>query len=162
VISAALATFRGFRHGGASDRALTLLGESGTPRDAHRAVARRLRDGESVAGFGHVLYPEGDPRATVLVELAAASGNRLAAGAIRYLAEAGAALLDESPNVDFGLAAIAAAYRLPAIAPALIFAAGRTVGWIAHALEEYAFGELIRPRARYIGPVPPVTENLPA
>jgi DNA-binding LytR/AlgR family response regulator len=34
------------------------------------------------------------------------------------------------------------------------FALGRTVGWIAHAIEQYADDQIIRPRARYIGPVP--------
>jgi citrate synthase len=52
------------------------------------------------------------------------------------------------------LAAVARAYRLPEQAPLLLFALGRTIGWIAHAIEEYASGQLIRPRARYTGPAP--------
>jgi len=52
------------------------------------------------------------------------------------------------------LAAVTRAYRLPEQAPLLLFALGRTIGWIAHAIEEYASGELIRPRARYTGPAP--------
>ena len=43
---------------------------------------------------------------------------------------------------------------LPEQAPVLLFALGRTIGWIAHAIEEYASGQLIRPRARYTGPMP--------
>jgi citrate synthase len=35
----------------------------------------------------------------------------------------------------------------------LIFTLGRTVGWLAHALEQQDSGGLIRPRARYVGPV---------
>ncbi|CAG9219648.1 Citrate synthase (si) [Burkholderia vietnamiensis] len=40
---------------------------------------------------------------------------------------------------------------LPAGAAFTLFAAGRTAGWIAHAIEQYADGKLIRPRARYVG-----------
>ncbi|PYQ69794.1 MAG: citrate synthase, partial [Acidobacteria bacterium] len=45
-------------------------------------------------------------------------------------------------------------YRLPDYAPVLMFALGRSIGWIAHAIEQYESGQLIRPRARYTGRVP--------
>jgi citrate synthase len=38
----------------------------------------------------------------------------------------------------------------------MLFAIGRSVGWIGHAIEQYATGQLIRPRARYVGVVPDV------
>ncbi|MBZ5620638.1 MAG: hypothetical protein LAQ69_18225 [Acidobacteriia bacterium] len=49
---------------------------------------------------------------------------------------------------------LARTYGLPGHAPLVLFALGRTVGWIAHAIEQYATGESIRPRARYTGPAP--------
>jgi len=63
-------------------------------------------------------------------------------------------VLNDHPNLDFGLAALSGAYGLPESAPILIFALGRTIGWMAHAMEEYMAGRLIRPRARYVGPPP--------
>ena len=66
----------------------------------------------------------------------------------------GSELLNDAPNLDLGLAAVTRTYRLPSDAPLLLFALGRTTGWIAHALEEYASGQVIRPRARYTGPLP--------
>jgi citrate synthase len=56
--------------------------------------------------------------------------------------------------LDFGLVVFARALGLSSEAPIAIFALGRTVGWIAHAIEQYADDQIIRPRARYIGPNP--------
>jgi len=73
---------------------------------------------------------------------------------VRRLARAGAELLQSRPNLDFGLVAVARTYKLPEHAPVVLFALGRTIGWIGHAIEQYASGSLIRPRARYTGPPP--------
>jgi citrate synthase len=154
VVSAAMATLKGYRHGGAAERVLALVAEADTPTSARAAVANRLRRGEAVPGFGHRLYPAGDPRAALLIRLAAASGNETEWRRFRNLRRAGWELLHDLPNLDFGLAALTRAYGLPEQAPLLLFALGRTIGWMAHAIEEYASGQLIRPRARYIGPMP--------
>ena len=154
VVSAALATLKGYKHGGASERALSLVRQADSARAARAAIVERLRLGERVPGFGHPLYPNGDPRAAVLIRLAEVSGNDAAWRPFRHLFKAGAELLNDEPNLDFGLAAVTRAYRLPDEAPFLLFALGRTIGWIAHAMEEYASGHLIRPRARYSGPMP--------
>jgi citrate synthase len=154
VVSAALATLKGFRHGGAGQLVLSLVRDSQTPRTARAALANRLRQGEKVPGFGHPLYPNGDPRAALLLELAEESGTSAAWRPFHNLVKAGDELLQEEPNLDTGLAAITRACGLPQQAPLLLFALGRTIGWIAHAMEEYASGHLIRPRARYVGPAP--------
>ena len=154
AISAALAALRGIRHGGATERAAALFDEVREPRQARAVVASRLRRGEALPGFGHPLYPAGDPRARLLLRLAEAAGNRAEWLGARSLRNAGAVLLQEEPNLDFALVALARAYRLPAAAPLILFALGRTTGWIAHAIEQYAAAELIRPRARYTGPMP--------
>jgi citrate synthase len=155
VVSAAMATLKGYKHGGAAERVLALLAEAETPKNARTLIADRLRRGERVPGFGHPLYPAGDPRAVLLLRLAKASGNKREWERVRGVWRAGSALLQDRPNLDFGLAAVTRAYGLPARAPVLLFALGRTVGWIAHAIEEYASGQLIRPRARYTGLMPP-------
>jgi citrate synthase len=59
------------------------------------------------------------------------------------------------PNVDFGLVALCRSFALPRGAPFVLFALGRSAGWVAHVIEQYAMGTLIRPRARYVG-VPPI------
>ncbi len=147
VVSAALATLRGRRHGGLTERVRSLFDEVEEPRRAHAALAGRLRRGEAIPGFGHRLYPGGDPRAAFLLR-----GAELPLS--RSLRKAAWDLLHEHPTIDFALVAIARAHRLPAFAPLVLFALGRTVGWIGHAIEEYANERLIRPRARYTGPAP--------
>ncbi len=157
TVSAALAALKGHRHGGESSRVAALLNEIGTPRRARSVVANRLRHGERISGFGHPLYPAGDPRAERLLALAAGGGRDWTL--VRSVRTAVLDLLQEEPNLDFGLAAIARAYRLPEHAPLVLFALGRTAGWIAHAIEQYATGTLIRPRARYTGPMPDSTDR---
>ena len=154
VISAAMATLKGYRHGGAAARVLDIVRHADTPKQARDAIADQLRQGQAIAGFGHPLYPAGDPRAALLIQLAESSGNERAWRPFRNLIKAGHELLNESPNLDCGLAAITRTYRLPDQAPLLLFALGRTIGWIAHAIEQYEAGHLIRPRARYTGNAP--------
>ncbi len=131
-----------------------MLGEAATTTPP-AAVAAWLRRGERMPGFGHRLYPAGDPRGAELLALAIGAAPR-APALLRVLAlqAAGEQLTGERANVDLGLAALAAALRLPAGASHALFALGRILGWVAHAIEEYGRGALIRPRARYVGPPP--------
>jgi citrate synthase len=75
AVSAAMATLRGRRHGGATERVAALFAETEKPSRARAVMANRLRLGESLPGFGHPLYLAGDPRASLLLRLAEASGN---------------------------------------------------------------------------------------
>jgi citrate synthase len=118
-------------------------------------LSERLRRGEPLDGFGHPLYPGGDPRATEIMSVLRNHYSREREGAfVIALADTVTVLRHESPNIDFALAAVARALNLPAGAPLMLFALGRTVGWIGHAIEQYASGQLIRPRAKYVGIVP--------
>ncbi len=60
-------------------------------------------------------------------------------------------LTGERPSLDFALVALRRAIGAPEGGAYAIFAVGRTIGWIAHALEQRAAGSLIRPRASYVG-----------
>ena len=60
------------------------------------------------------------------------------------------------PNIDFATVTLERALGLPTDAALALFLLGRTVGWVAPALEQAAQHTLIRPRARYVGPRPAV------
>lgn len=155
VVIAGLAALEGTKHGGASARAESMLESTRRARHLARALADRLRRGESIDGFGHPLYRDGDPRATALVEMLReryAKSSEL--GFVLEFADAAAAAVRARPNLDFALASVARVLRLPPGAPLTLFALGRTIGWIGHAIEQYATGRLIRPRAKYTGIVP--------
>lgn len=154
VVLAGLAALQGTLHGGATERVDAFFREVGTPENARAAIAARLRRGEPIPGFGHPLYPEGDPRGRALLAQVAAlypaaPGWQLAQQVMEEMDTA----VNRHPNIDFALVALAWAGGLPPGAPLALFALGRTVGWLGHALEQIEQDQMIRPRARYVGPV---------
>jgi len=142
---AGLATLTGPLHGGAA-RALRFLLGNARQIGATNAVREWLARGEPLPAFGHPLYPQGDPRAIALMRQFKLSPM------FAEMRTAAEGLTGDQPNVDFALAAMADAHGLPEHAPFVIFALSRSVGWMAHALEQVATGQIIRPRARYVGP----------
>jgi len=157
VAIAGLAALEGFKHGGTTARIEALWDSLPEAGHLERALAERLRRGERIDGFGHPLYPAGDPRATVLLDdLPATEATDFA----RAIAAAALAVIGERPTVDFALVALARALGLPRGAALALFAVGRTIGWIAQAVEQYAEDGIIRPRAKYVGPVPAVGDAI--
>lgn len=141
---AGLAALSGPRHGGAA-AAVQSLAREAAETGPRAAVQARLAEDRTIPGFGHNLYPDGDPRAEALL----ARFEPIAEMA--RLQGAVTAMTGLTPNVDFALVAMGAALKLPADAPFALFAVARCAGWIAHAIEQVQTGGLIRPRARYVG-----------
>ncbi len=149
-----LAALQGTRHGGSTERVMAMLREIGQG-DVRQVLANRLRRGEALLGFGHRLYPAGDPRGRLLLDsLVEAYPKAEAVAMSQMVCAAVKDLTDLEPNIDFALVILAETLDLPEGAPLALFAMGRTVGWIGHALEQYAEDRLIRPRARYVGMLP--------
>ncbi|WP_231973973.1 citrate/2-methylcitrate synthase [Pseudonocardia sp. HH130630-07] len=155
VVSAGLGALDGPRHGLASGLAYRFL--AGAATDPRAALAERLRSGERVPGFGHAVYRGPDPRAVVLLDrLRADPVAAPAAGVVTALAD-GLHRGGEgpAPNIDIALAALLHAHDLRPDAGELLFATARTIGWVAHAMEEYAEpGLRFRPVGVYTGPRP--------
>jgi citrate synthase len=152
VVSAGLAALDGPLHGAASGLAHALLAEAMTRPDPVTTIADRLRVGGAIPGFGHPLYPGGDPRAATLLEMLADDPVRETA---LRLAGAMRSRSGTHPEIDFALAALTLQQGMTAEAGEAIFAVARTAGWIAHALEEYADRPgRFRPTGRYAGREP--------
>lgn len=150
-----LSALEGIRHGGMTARVETMLDVMRGARSAAAAVNEHLRRGAALDGFGHPLYPGGDPRAAELLALLRERHPRSRElGFAGRVADVVHDATGEHPSLDFALATVTRVLELPRGAGMVLFACGRSIGWIAHAIEQYESGALIRPRARYGGPAP--------
>ncbi len=153
VLSAGLAALAGPAHGGGSALAREILLAALSGSEPMGSLEG--------AGFGHPLYPAGDPRAAyLLARLAQQIGPPNASADESRWAQVAAATQGVAlaaglhANADGALAALELALALPPGSGLVIFALARSAGWIAHAIEQRSEGQLIRPRARYVGPHP--------
>jgi citrate synthase len=144
---AGLTTLSGPLHGDASRRVQAMFGEVERLGEDD-VVAYYLSTGQPMPGFGHHLYADGDPRAAAL--LASFEPPKAIARFIAKVTD----LTGLPPNLDVALSALVTHLRLPADAAFGLFATARSVGLLAHALEQLAVPQMIRPRGRYVGRLP--------
>ena len=156
VVSAGLAALQGGKHGGMSARVEALFQEAGSPQQArgtHRAadstresacpasgirsIRKEIRAADCCWNRSRAAYPQSPGVALAQAVMEAAQSAR--SGAAQHRFRAGNALRG---------AGTAAGNRHP------LFALGRTIGWLGHAIEEYQADQLIRPRAHYTGVLP--------
>jgi len=142
-----LSALSGPLHGRASVGVLQLVSSVGRV-GADTTVREWLSLGRHLSGFGHPLYPSGDPRAKALMQHFPLPAE------YAELCNIVEQEIGEPPNIDFALSALTRVYGLPREAPLILFALGRCTGWLAHALEQVTAGQPIRPRAHYVG-LPP-------
>ncbi len=147
-----LSALQGFKHGGSTHRIEVLFKEIDNPRNATQVIRSRLKRGERIPGFSHPLYPDGDPRGTILFQMLAdilrnSSAYKLAISTIKATYD----MTGEKPNIDLALVTLTNGLKLPSDSAIAIFALGRTIGWLGHAIEQYQLDSLIRPRSQYIG-----------
>lgn len=167
-VLAALGALKGPLHGGAPGPVLDMIDAIGRSERAAGWIAAELAAGRRLMGFGHRIYRVRDPRADALagalapIRNASAAGNERLMLALQIEKAALAALAHHKPdrplatNVEFYTALLLEALGFPRDSFTAVFAAGRVGGWIAHAREQATTGRLIRPKSRYVGPVPRV------
>ncbi len=165
-IAAGIAALWGPAHGGANEAVLNMLAEIGDEKNINKYVkkAKDKNDPFRIMGFGHRVYKNYDPRAKVMQQTCQEVLNELGVEDDPILRMAQKlekiALEDEYfiekklyPNVDFYSGIILKAIGIPPEMFTVIFATGRTPGWITHWNEmisgPYKIG---RPRQLYKGP----------
>lgn len=119
------------------------------------ALTKRLRRGEPIPGFGHVMYPDGDTRASQILEHVRSCAHiperrATVEEVIRMQSRRGL----PPPNAGFAIAALTYVSDMIHGAGEIIFVTSRSVGWIAHAIEEYSRPPLPRQHSVYVGPRP--------
>ncbi|MEM9570535.1 MAG: citrate synthase [Pseudomonadota bacterium] len=138
------ATLTGPRHGEAAAQALSFLRLSLHTEETNSSPIENGWNG-AIPAVGHALYPAGDPRAKALLRWMPLDPT------LKRIIKRAERATEKPANIDMALAALCLHLRLPDDAPFLIFAAGRMVGWIAHAIEQSLSKKPIRPRAKYLG-----------
>jgi citrate synthase len=162
ALAGAAAALYGPLHGGANEAVLRMLNTIGEVKKVPDYISR-VKDGEfRLMGFGHRVYKNYDPRATIIKSVAeevfsVTGRNRLLDVALELER---IALEDDYfvsrrlyPNVDFYSGIIYQAMELPTRMFPVMFAIARTVGWLAQWAEHVTDPEqaIARPRQVYIG-----------
>lgn len=164
-IASGIATLWGPAHGGANEAVLNMLEEIGDEKNIDKFVARAKDkdDPFRLMGFGHRVYKNFDPRAKVMKETCDEVLGELGleddpllkiAKRLEQIALEDEYFVEKKlyPNVDFYSGIIMKAIGIPKDMFTVIFATGRTVGWIAHWHEMITDGYKIgRPRQLYLG-----------
>jgi len=165
---AGLAALKGPLHGGAPGPVLDML-DATANTEPRPWLERELAAGRRIMGMGHRIYRVRDPRAFVFErallrlqsEDQADSGIAARLAHARNVEQTAQALLSERhperplcANVEFYTALLLEAVGIPREAFTTTFAVGRCAGWLSHIEEQRHSGRLIRPAARYVGPLP--------
>jgi citrate synthase len=165
-VSAGIASLWGPAHGGANEAVINMLHEIGSPDRIPEFIAKAKdkNSGFRLMGFGHRVYKNYDPRATVLRETCKevlAELGQLQNPILQIAMELERiALSDEYfierklyPNVDFYSGIIYQAMNIPSQMFTVLFAVARTVGWVAQwkEMQEDESQKISRPRQLYTG-----------
>jgi citrate synthase len=149
-IAAAILTQTGMTSARSYECAEDFLRGCRTPAHTRRLFDVEFAAHRNLPGFNHPLYPDGDPRAACLIQLARELTAPHHAVAPLYLALEIAAQRGCLPSLEVGLIVMAVALGLPPRSACGLFIVGRTAGWVAHIIEQRVSGVLLRPRADYL------------
>jgi len=161
AIVAAIGALSGPLHGGAPSRALDMLDAIGTVDRTAPYIREAVENGERIMGFGHRVYKTDDPRSLLLRSVAEQLGGPLVEFSQTVERTIVDVLAELKPgrqlytNVEFYAGVVMQTCGIPREMFTPTFAAGRTIGWSTHVMEQASKNRLIRPSARYVGPPPP-------
>ena len=167
AVAAGISALWGPAHGGANEAVLKMLDEIGDVShiDKYIAKAKDKDDSFRLMGFGHRVYKNFDPRATIIREMAHkvldALPNNNETPLFELARELEEVALNDDyfkeknlyPNVDFYSGIIYKALGIPTSMFTVMFALGRSVGWVSHWREMISDPnqKIARPRQLYVG-----------
>ncbi len=155
AVTSSIGTLKGSLHGGANEKAMEMLIEIGDPAKADAWIRKALSEKKKIMGFGHRVYKIQDSRAPILKAMLKEFGKKTGNTKWIEISEIVERAMKEEknlfPNVDFPCATLYYELGLPIELYTPIFAAARTAGWCAHAIEQLDNNRLIRPACEYIG-----------
>jgi citrate synthase len=166
AVTAALGALKGPLHGGAPGPVLDMLNAIESADAAADWIESEIAAGRRIMGMGHRVYRVRDPRAAVLErEIDRLERAGIALGRLSFARSVEKVALDVltrrhperqiQASVEFYTAVLLDALGLPQEMFTPTFSVARAAGWLAHFGEQQANGRLIRPSARYVGPLPP-------
>ena len=157
AITSAVGTLSGPLHGGANEKAMDMIIKVGKPVNASKYVENAFNKKQKIMGFGHRVYKVDDARKPHLMkmsmELWKEKDDMTLFEVAKQIEEEVKARKTIITNVDFYSAPLLYGLEIPTDLFTPLFAMSRIAGWSAHVLEQYRNNRLIRPRARYVGPI---------
>ncbi len=157
AVTAAIGSLKGPLHGAAGRKAMDMLVEIGSPENVEPYVQKTLADHKRFMGFGHRVYKGEDPRAKHLKRIAKELGEATKDLKWFSISERLQVAVHKAKglyiNVDFYAASLLHYLGISAELFTAMFACARMAGWSAHILEQAADNRLIRPLAKYTGPL---------
>ena len=150
-VAAAIGSHVGFSTGTATQKIESLLLQNAGAHSLESRLNLVREYGASLFGFNHPLYPDGDARADLILQLMreTPSATRETTETLDFLALA-REKLGTHPGVAIALVTLARGLGLPDGSATAIWIISRTAGWVAHALEQRTQAFLLRPRAKFV------------
>ncbi len=155
AVVGAIASLKGPLHGGANEAVAHMIKEVGSPKNAESFILDKIKNKETIMGFGHRVYKNGDSRVPTMTEYYYKTAEYYKNKDLPEISKIlEATMLREKnikPNLDFpaGPAYYLMGFDIDFFTP--IFIVSRITGWCAHIMEQYDGNKLIRPLSKYTG-----------